>query len=226
MNAPPGRRKTHEAFEEAIEELALLGFSVSQIERELRATVEAIARRDGWDSWQVPSRRTIQRIFRRTKPSDSSGAWRIEDSPPDDARVLLDFLAELITSTEGRIAGITRREADWILRLRRLGPPVATAETLHLARHYATLRELGKSTADLDTFLAFAPWLSSENLEAYFAAIDSQWFSGAARRSLSSAALFQAPLELLCTRWQSLDESSQRWRRAANEIELRLKEQS
>ena len=63
MNAPPGRRKTPEAFEEAIEELALLGFSVSQIERELRATVEAIARRDGWDSWQVPSRRTIQRIF-------------------------------------------------------------------------------------------------------------------------------------------------------------------
>ena len=133
--------------------------------------VQGIAEREGWGSWKVPHLRTIQRIVARTRPADSSGVWEIEDSSPDDARVVLDFLADAIAGTNGRVSEITREQAAWIIRLRKLGPPMEFDEILRLAALYRDRRTNGNATRDLDAFLAFAPWRDKPAAIRYLRAV-------------------------------------------------------
>src|SRR3972149_5811696 len=107
--APQGRERTPGQVEEAIIDMTLLGYTPTQIRREL----PQVAAEKGL---KAPSLRTIQRIARRPKPPDPTGQWQIDDLPADDARIVLDFLAELISASEGRVTYVTRGEAPWIAR--------------------------------------------------------------------------------------------------------------
>ncbi|MDA1061658.1 MAG: hypothetical protein O2895_01915 [Chloroflexi bacterium] len=164
------RERTAGRIEQAIIDFALLGFTPVQIHRELPAALRKLAESEGGGSWKVPSLRTVQRIAARARPADPSEPWSIEDSSPEDARVVLDFLAEVIEGTQGRIREVTREEAVWIVRLRCLAPPLSFAETLLLSALYRERRGAGKPTDDLDAYLAFAPWRGRGEAASYYRA--------------------------------------------------------
>ena len=165
------RERTAGPIEEAVIELALHGYTPVQIAQVLPGTVKAIAEIEGWKTSKVPSLRTIQRIARQAKPRDQSGDWAIEHSSPEDARTVLSFLAEAIVETDGRVASVTREQADWLVRLRPLGPPTGFGPTLRLVALYQERRSHGRPSDDLDAFLGFAPWSGRLAAIRYFRAV-------------------------------------------------------
>lgn len=165
------RDRTPGPIEEAIIDLTLRGYTPVQIAGVLPGEVRKIAKREGWKSSKVPHLRTIQRIARRVKPSDQSGLWRIDDSAPAAARHVLDFLALAITESEGRVTTVTRMEAEWIARFREVGPPMSFEQTARLLSVYGDRRERETTTADIDAFIAFAPWRSRRAAALYMTAV-------------------------------------------------------
>jgi hypothetical protein len=155
--------------------MALRGFTVAQIVKELPNTLSEIAKKQRWKSWKAPSKRTIQRIVRKAKPPDPSGTWTLDDFSPEEARVVLDFLGEAIFETEGRIDHLTRAEAQRILRLRSVAPTLDFLSTVRLANEYFSRQDRGVHTKDLDGFVAFAPWRSQYSAAAYFLAVLKNW---------------------------------------------------
>ncbi len=165
------RERTPGQVEEAIIDLTLRGYTPVQINQVLPGVVRDIAKKQGWKNYKAPHLRTIQRIARRAKPVDESGEWAIELSTPDDARVVLDFMADAADEFEGDVARVTRAEAEWIVRLRRLGPPMTALQTMRLMSLYQARRSDGLTTEDLDAFLAFSPWLGRRRAARYASAV-------------------------------------------------------
>lgn len=175
MTGPFGRERTPGPIEEVIVDFALRGYTASQIAKELPAAAGKLG-------MKAPSLRTIQRIVSRAKPPDRSGPWQIEESSPDDAREVLDFIAQMTLETKGDMWWVSRQEATWIARLRRLSPQLASEDvsfltTLRLVYTYISRREIGESTRDLDAFLAFAPWEGLGATERYVDAVEKQYVS-------------------------------------------------
>jgi hypothetical protein len=211
------RERTLGQVEEAITDMAVRGYTPVQIQRELPAVINRLAKQEGWPNWKLPSLRTIQRISKKAGPSNPSEPWRIEDSPAPEARLLLDFVAEVTTQTQGRVSRLSSREAPWIARLLQLGPPMEWANTLMLARHYAELRESGRSTAELDAFLAFAPWRDEDHLRTFIDALDNGWL-GEPGRALWAAGLFAGPPKRIRENWSASKPRERDVRRAAAEV--------
>jgi hypothetical protein len=158
--------RTDRDVREAIERLALDGYRPAEILRRLPDLVGEA---------NVPSSRVVQGIARRVTPRDTSEDWGVASDPREDAGVLLPFLAELLPATDGHIRTLTQKEAEMIARLLRAVPDLPAFTAYHLARDYMARTEHGQASADLDAYLAFAPWRPG-GAERHINAWERGWF--------------------------------------------------
>lgn len=136
----------------------------------------ALARRFP-DPDDLPSERTIRDILAELRGVDDGEPWAFPAAVPDaiDAALVLPVLARLMQSSRGGRRGVTVGEARWITAIRRAAPGLDPRVAFELAREYL-LAAAGKADrADLDAFLAFAPWESGAARSTYEAALGAKW---------------------------------------------------
>lgn len=125
----------------------------------------------------VPSERSIRNLVRELAPPDPSGRWVPgPDNDPQEDALILATLAERPRRAPDRWAGkdwlaITNERARWLVWLRVGWPDIDPIVALSLAADYRARREAGSHTADLDAYLAFAPWRSLDAYRRWDAAI-------------------------------------------------------
>lgn len=158
--------RTDRAICEAIERLALDGFRPAEIHRRLPGLL---------GTNDVPTLRTVQNIARQVTPRDTSEDWGVATDASEDAAVLLPFLASITERTDGRIRRLTRNEAAMVARLLRAVPDLPAETAFRLARDYLGRMEHGQDAADLDAFLAFAPWRDEASAVRYYRAFQHGW---------------------------------------------------
>ena len=118
-----------------------------------------------------PPIHTIQRIVKDVTIRDTSGPWSATDSPPEDARLILDVLANMI-AFQGVRRVFTKAEAAWILRVRKMAPGLRLADVFNVARSYMLAESKGESTQGLDAVLAFKPWENKNRADNYMHALE------------------------------------------------------
>lgn len=142
-------RRTDRDIVVAIHELASDGYRPADIHRRLN---------ERFGLSETPVLRTVENIAREVTPHDTSEAWRLATADPPAAAIVLPMLAELLESSEGRIQSVSRREAEWIVRLRGAVHDLPAIDAYKLARDYLARGERNEDTADLDRYLVMAPW--------------------------------------------------------------------
>jgi hypothetical protein len=152
-----------------IAELADKGIAATEIYKDLQGD-ERYADR-------LPdSVRTIQSVVRDLTPHLAlEERWSVVEASPQEAAAVLPVLASVISESGGRRQWLTRAEAQWIAKLRVVASDLVPFDTYRLARLYLLRLERGETTDDLDGAVAFAPWRSEENDEAYRRAIGAAW---------------------------------------------------
>lgn len=142
----PGKR-TDPDVRERIEELALAGWGPSAIERELLAS-DLASRSVGI--------RTIQTIVSAVRRTDDSGPWSSATGTPEELATALPVLASLREHT--LIGRLTVDEVRALSRLAAYAPELPELTRFWIARRMVAARQSDESMAELDYFLAFAPW--------------------------------------------------------------------
>ena len=112
---------------------------------------------------KFPIKRTIERLVKEYRATDKSQPWTVEESDPQDAKLILEWLA----SFNGFGRGITKAEAFWHLKLQRIAPDLSFVRAGILANLYRIRVAKEASTEELDSYLGFAPWRGAEALERY-----------------------------------------------------------
>lgn len=134
---------------------------------------------------RLPSLRTVQDIIRQHTPRATSAAWVLADvdeptdmtdTGPDEIPFVMDVLAAVIAITSGRQNTISLAEVKWVVKLHRAAPDLPRWGVYRLARRYLLCQERNEFTADLDAFLAFAPWRSQKRWELYLRGVRDAWF--------------------------------------------------
>ncbi len=127
----------------------------------------------------IPDIRTIQRRFGELEPPDPSGQWSLRDDHTGaNAELVFPVLAELRRSSQGRRGHVTRREAEWLARVRRAAPTISVLEAYAVARRYIAADVAGAQTDALDGYLAFRGW---EPGSPYAEAVEKGWVPGLQR---------------------------------------------
>jgi hypothetical protein len=145
-------------------ELASLGRSPAQIYADLKQE---------FGTANVPSPKTIERHIKNRPKGEP---WTIIGADAEDAGLVLPVLAYVAWITDGRIQSVTKGEARWIARIRRLRPdlmetggdptePSGALGVFFLALDYAEREQTGEFTEDLDAFLIWAPWQRRNDYE-------------------------------------------------------------
>ena len=111
----------------------------------------------------VPTKRTIERFVKEYRATDKSQPWTVEDSDPEDAKLILEWLA----SFNGFGKGLKKAEAFWHLKIQRIAPDLSWVRAGVLANLYRIRTAKEASTEELDAYLGFAPWRGAEALERY-----------------------------------------------------------
>lgn len=119
---------------------------------------------------ELPSKRTVEYTVQDFVIEDKSGQWSVADMEPEDARIVLDVLANLIF--HGRERGFTKYEAAWVLRVSKLAPGISHNNIWGLTQSYmlAESKDIkGEPSAmeALNAYLAFKPWESKNRFENY-----------------------------------------------------------
>ncbi|MGE0541497.1 MAG: helix-turn-helix domain-containing protein [Dehalococcoidia bacterium] len=145
----------------AIEELAQdqPTWTATQIYRQLEQREELRGR--------LPTVRTVQTIVKDVRPRDTSAAWSLAIAGPDEAAAVLPVLAAVVESTRGEVRTLTQREAGWIAKLRAVAADLPARETYRLARLFIAREDRSEPSADLDLFIAFAPWRNRQASDRY-----------------------------------------------------------
>ena len=123
---------------------------------------EDVKRRFG-ERETFPNKRSIERLVKEFRYADESPPWTVEDSDPEDAKLILEWLA----SFNGFGRGLTKAEAFWHLKLQRIAPDLSFVRAGILANLYRIRTAKEASTEELDAYLGFAPWRGAEALERY-----------------------------------------------------------
>jgi hypothetical protein len=142
----PGKR-TDPDVRERIEELALGGWGPSAIERDLLASDLAS---------RAVSIRTIQTIVSAVLHPDDSGPWNSATAPPEQLTAVLPVLAWLREHTV--LSHLTVAEAGAMALLAAYAPELPESSQFWIARRMVAARVSEESMAEMDYFLAFAPW--------------------------------------------------------------------
>lgn len=151
-----------------IQELAIRGHGPAAI---LRALEED----DRVNKARLPSVRQVQRIVRQTLPPPTSGSWGIRDGAPEDARLILEAIPDIVQQTKGLVRLPRAAEAAWLARIRSVAPDLAPWAAYVLALVYAQREAAHEPTEDLDVFLGYAPWRSVEAAKRYQADRKQGW---------------------------------------------------
>ena len=165
MTTPQRRRYIAAETQDAIEELIDGAYSPKQIEEKLHGDEEfkSLPR-------PLPTLRTIQRMV--AEKLDESGPWELDPTPDIDSVAAFAVLSEVIRHTEGRVSRLSRLEARWVTALVALRGELPAWEVYRLAREYILRRQQKQTTADLDAFLAFAPWQAAQSKTYMDAVLD------------------------------------------------------
>jgi hypothetical protein len=142
------RRTARGEVNERLRDLVLRGYSASQIHRTLL---------EQFGEAHVPTLRTVQRTVRDLKTEDLTEQWSLGTSSGEEARMVLGVLADLLVETDGRIHTITKREAEWIVRISGAVPGLPGWTVWSFVKEYMMRDATGDRTEDLDTSLALAP---------------------------------------------------------------------
>lgn len=157
-NATEHGKRTPWQIREAVTRLAVEGWAPKQIHEYLKEQERLKP--------LLPNLRTVQRIVRDVSARRSAPTVSPIVTSDQAARVL-DTLAVVIQRTEGHITAFTQHQVEWIGRIFRARPDVSPWAAYLLALDYQQRQEAGKSTSDLDAYLAFAPW-TQEGDDLYF----------------------------------------------------------
>ena len=112
---------------------------------------------------KFPNKRSIERLVKEFRYADESPPWTVEDSDPEDAKLILEWLA----SFNGFGKGLKKVEAFWHLKIQRIAPDLSFVRAGILANLYRIRVAKEASTEELDAYLGFAPWRGAEALERY-----------------------------------------------------------
>lgn len=118
----------------------------------------------------APTERTVRTVVRELLPPDPSGAWQPgpDDEPEEAARVLAAMAAVAARGKgEPRWQPLSRERARWVAWVLTGWPDLDPLVGVVLATDYWARRSAGRSTADLDAFLAFAPWRSDRAYQLF-----------------------------------------------------------
>lgn len=135
---------------ETIEGMISEGYSAKQIREYLESELEG--------QKKLPDVRTIQRMISEHDHADETGPWEIGPAADIDPGAALAVLGEVMALTEGRVSQLSKAEARWVSTLRMVWGDLPSYHLYGLARLYIWRRHRKETTADLDAFLAFAPW--------------------------------------------------------------------
>mgnify|MGYP006966873253 CR=1 FL=1 len=141
------------------------------------STPAAIHRKVSAEGWEV-STRTVERMAKEYRAPDESPPWTVEDSDPEDAKLILAWLANII---EGGFVvyrqdrRLTKAEAFWYLQIRRIAPDLSFVRAGIVANLYRIRAAKEASTEELDAYLGFAPWRGAEALERYKEMVGAGW---------------------------------------------------
>jgi hypothetical protein len=87
----------------------------------------------------LPNIRAVQREVEKVNVEKSTGTWGVEKDNGEDARLILDVLADVIIQTEGRKTSFTKEEACWVLNLSKVAPDARPYNVWLIAREYMVL---------------------------------------------------------------------------------------
>lgn len=132
-------------------ELLKADYSVTQIYDKL---VEEFGEADETDG--MVSDRTIRQYVKKFRPPDPSGPWSLADDN-EGAAFLLAVLGAVVDHTEGRKTGLTRKEAEWIERIKQGAPDIPPITAYWFTRAYIFCESKGQDVAHLDMALALSP---------------------------------------------------------------------
>ncbi|TIE62604.1 hypothetical protein, partial [Legionella pneumophila] len=107
---------------------------------------------------EVPTTKTIGEWRARELTRGRNEPWLFADAPPEQARLVLPALLELIRRTEGRVPHLTKSEGEWIYALRSAHPELPEWEAIKLARRYIRAGEDREELLALDRYLAVGVW--------------------------------------------------------------------
>lgn len=122
---------------------------------------------DGWSPGQIHAHieekygegvanlRTVQRIAKSLTPRDATEEFSAGDAASPEAAWVYECLAYIAQKSDGRVLSLSKREASWIIRVRRI-TAVTPVRTLEMAREFMLREDQGADTVDLDLWLAFA----------------------------------------------------------------------
>lgn len=149
-----------------IAELVPTRASASRIRDQLEN--EALKEQAQFSVTEIPSLRTVQNIVADLRPPKASDPWSLADADTDEAALVMPVWREVVEYTQGEVSHLTKAEAEWIVKIRRVAPEpypkgLSFWHIYLLAREYVLLTDRKKPTTGPDTYLAYAPW---ETLEA------------------------------------------------------------
>lgn len=162
------KRRTDIEVQARIEELVLMRRTPSQICQALES--DPAIKPD-----RLPTLRTIERIVKDLAPDDGTGPWKLGDSGPEDTTIVLRTIAALALGSEkhSRIyEPLTRREAEWVVRVARAAPDLPPGWPVwRLARMYLGHEQRNMPTRPVDFYVAMAPWRGERERVTYLEAI-------------------------------------------------------
>lgn len=118
---------------------------------------------------KIPDERTIRRRIAESKLLDTSGPWTLARASGGVAALVLPVLGAVLDHTQGRVAGLTKEQAKWVVKVRRAAPGLDPWYVWRVAAAYQVADQKGTDAdrESLDALLAFAPWRSLEAAERF-----------------------------------------------------------
>jgi len=139
-----GRPRLEPETRAHILDLHLQGLSMRAIEAKLETEKRAVAYN------------TIRNVLEREAPPDPSAPWQLspyEGMGSAHPELVLPVLTGVVEATEGRVAEITNRCADWVAALRLSIPMLSPWPCYVLATRYVAFELQDRDTRELDRLL-------------------------------------------------------------------------
>ena len=155
---------------DAIVQLALTtNWTPAQVHREIEGREDFKGR--------VLNYGTVERIVKEFRQPVTSEAWSFRDSDGDDANLILEVRRELIRVWDHPSQRISKKEAHWVVKIRKAAPDLNPATVWLVAVMYSLRERDDAATEDLDDYLAFAPWRDKQHFDEYNEWIQRGWIS-------------------------------------------------
>ena len=123
-----------------------------------------------WSERDVPDLRTIQRAVGDLRLPEGE-PWTLCTNNADQAAAILPILAAVIREHSVRVR-LSCGQAEWLWTVRKIAPDLPPWWTYRVGMALLRRSSTDAPTADIQAWLAFRPWASDEDSEAYSKAIE------------------------------------------------------